>query len=61
MFKVENLSVSYEKDGSSFSVLNSLSLSIPKGEFFINFTSLNKCVHLSLTSHLNEKFFNSYY
>ena len=35
MFKVENLSVSYEKNDTSFSVLDNVSLSIPKGEFFV--------------------------
>ncbi len=35
MFKVENLSVSYIKDGSSFSILENLSLTISKGEFFV--------------------------
>lgn len=35
MFKVENLCVSFEKDGATHSVLDDLSLSIQTGEFFV--------------------------
>ena len=35
MFDVKNLSVSFQKAGETFSVLEELSLSIPTGEFFV--------------------------